>query len=30
VLLAWWWSHFRKSRLDAGEKPAAASTVSEQ
>lgn len=30
VLLAWWWSHFRKSRLDASEKPTAASTVSEQ
>lgn len=30
VLLAWWWSHFRKSRLDAGEKPAAESTVSDR
>ena len=30
VLLAWWWSHYRKSRLDAGTRPAAESTVSEQ
>ena len=30
VLLAWWWSHYRKSRLDAGTTPTAESTVSEQ